>query len=179
MIHLSNNLKRLTKAGAILFGLIFIVAGVIGIHQDNTFLPTKGVIQLSNSLKRLMKAGAILFGLTFIVAGVAGIHQDNTFLPTKGVIRSMERTYVATDSNDTDTWEVMVEYTVDGKNYISDLGQKKDDFTVGKEIDILYNPSNPEAIVLPGKTVWIIAIIAGAIVAIAAAVLLVRDMRNR
>ncbi len=126
-------------------------------------------------MKRLTKAGAILFGLIFIVAGVIGIHQDNTFLPAKGVIRSMERTYVATDSNDTDTWEVMVEYTVDGRDYVSDVGKKLDDFTVGKEIDILYNPSNPGAIVLPGKTVWIIAIIAGAVVAIAASVLLVKE----
>ena len=137
------------------------------------------MIQLSNNLKRLTKAGAILFGLIFIVAGVIGIHQDNTFLPAKGVIQSMERTYVATDSNDTDTWEVMVGHTVDGRDYVSDVGKKLDNFTVGKEIDILYNPNNPEAIVLPGKTVWIIAIIAGAIVAIAASVLLFKDIRNR
>ena len=137
------------------------------------------MIQLSNNLKRLTKAGAILFGLIFIVAGVAGIHQDNTFLPTKGVIRSMERTYVATDSNDADTWEVMVGYTVDGRDYVSDVGKKMDNFTVGKEIDILYNPNNPEAIVLPGKMIWFIFIIAGAAVAIAASVLLVRDIRNR
>ena len=135
--------------------------------------------RLSNNLKRLMKVGAILFGLAFIIASVIGIHQDNTFLPTKGVIRSMERTYVATDSNETDTWEVMVEYMVDGVDYISDLGQKKDDFTVGKEIDILYNPNNPEGIVLPGKTIWFIFMVAGTAVAIAASVLLVRDMRNR
>ena len=135
--------------------------------------------RLSNNLKRLMKVGAILFGLAFIIASVIGIHQDNTFLPTKGVIRSMERTYVATDSNETDTWEVMVEYMVDGVDYISDQGQKKDDFTVGKEIDILYNPNNPEGIVLPGKTIWFIFMVAGTAVAIAASVLLVRDMRNR
>ena len=137
------------------------------------------MIRLSNTLKRLMKVGAILFGLIFIVAGVIGIHQDNTFLPTKGVIQSMERTYVATDSNETDTWEVMVAYSVDGKDYVTDLGQKKDDFTVGKEIDILYNPNNPEGIVLPGKTIWFIFMIAGAAVAVIAAVLLVRDLRNR
>ena len=135
--------------------------------------------QLSNNLKRLMKAGAILFGLIFIVSGIIGIHQDDTFLPTKGVIQSMERTYVATDSNETDTWEVMVGYTVDGKDYVSDLGQKKDNFTVGQEIDILYNPNNPEGIVLPGKAGWFIFIIAGAVVAAAASVLLVRDVRNR
>ena len=135
--------------------------------------------QLSNTLKRLMKVGAILFGLAFIVSGIIGIRQDDNFLPTKGVIRSMERTYVATDSNDTDTWEVMVGYTVDGKDYVSDLGQKKDDFTVGKEIDILYNPNNPEGIVLPGKTIWFIFMIAGAAVSVIAAVLLVRDLHNR
>ena len=137
------------------------------------------MIRLSNTLKRLMKVGAILFGLAFIIAGVIGIRQDDTFLPTKAVIQSMERTYEAMDSNETDTWEVMVAYSVDGKDYVSDLGQKKDDFAVGKEIDILYNPDNPEGIVLPGKTIWFIFMIAGAAVAVIAAVLLVRDLRNR
>ena len=137
------------------------------------------MIRLSNTLKRLMKVGAILFGLAFIIAGVIGIRQDDTFLPTKAVIQSMERTYEATDANETDTWEVMVAYSVDGKDYVSDLGQKKDDFTVGKEIDILYNPNNPEGIVLPGKTIWFIFMIAGAAVSVIAAVLLVRDLRNR
>ena len=126
-----------------------------------------------------MKVGAILFGLAFIIAGVIGIRQDDTFLPTKAVIQSMERTYEAADANETDTWEVMVAYSVDGKDYVTDLGQKKDDFTVGKEIDILYNPNNPEGIVLPGKTIWFIFMIAGAAVAVIAAVLLVRDLRNR
>ena len=137
------------------------------------------MIRLSNTLKRLMKVGAILFGLAFIIAGVIGNRQDDTFLPTKAVIQSMERTYEAMDSNETDTWEVMVAYSVDGKDYVTDLGQKKDDFTVGKEIDILYNPNNPEGIVLPGKTIWFIFMIAGAAVAVIAAVLLVRDLRNR
>ena len=137
------------------------------------------MIRLSNTLKRLMKVGAILFGLAFIIAGVIGIRQDDTFLPTKAVIQSMERTYEATDANETDTWEVMVAYSVDGKDYVSNLGQKKDDFTEGKEIDILYNPDNPAGIVLPGKTIWFIFMIAGAAVAVIAAVLLVRDLRNR
>ena len=137
------------------------------------------MIQLSNTLKRLMKVGAILFGLAFIVSGIIGIHQDETFLPTKGVIRSMERTYVATNSDENDTWEVMVEYAVDGQTYVSDLGQKKDDFTVGKEIDILYNPNNPEGIVLPGKTIWFIFMIVGAVVAVVASALLIKDIRNR
>ena len=67
----------------------------------------------------------------------------------------------------------------DGNTYVSDLGQKKDSFKVGQEIDILYNPNNPEGIVLPGKTIWIIFMLAGAAVAVIASVLLVRDLRNR
>ena len=137
------------------------------------------MIRLSNTLKRLMKVGAILFGLAFIIAGVIGIRQDDTFLPAKAVIQSMERTYEAMDSNETDTWEVMVAYSVDGKDYVTDLGQKKDDFTVGKEIDILYNPNNPEGIVLPGKTIWFIFMIVGAVVAVVASALLIKDIRNR
>jgi len=127
----------------------------------------------------LKKVGAILFGLAFIIAGVIGIRQDDTFLPTKAVIQSMERTYEAMDSNETDTWEVMVAYSVDGKDYVTDLGQKKDDFTVGKEIDILYNLNNPEGIVLPGKTIWFIFMIVGAVVAVVASALLIKDIRNR
>ena len=137
------------------------------------------MIRLSNTLKRLMKVGAILFGLAFIIAGVIGIRQDDTFLPTKAVIQSMERTYEAMDSNETDTWEVMVAYSVDGKDYVTDLGQKKDDFTVGKKIDILYNTNNPEGIVLPGKTIWFIFMIVGAVVAVVASALLIKDIRNR
>ena len=53
MIRLSNTLKRLMKVGAILFGLAFIIAGVIGIRQDDTFLPTKAVIQ---SMERTYEA---------------------------------------------------------------------------------------------------------------------------
>ena len=137
------------------------------------------MIKLSNTLRRLSKAFALIVGLGFVVAGILGIHQADTFAPAKGVIQSIERTYQAVDEDDTDTWEVMVEYTVDGKTYVSDLGQTKDSFAVGKEIDILYNPSAPEVIVLPGKTFWIIGIIAGAVVAVAAAVLLMKDILNR
>ena len=95
------------------------------------------------------------------------------------MIQSIERTYQAVDDDDADTWEVVVEYTVDGKTYVSDLGQTKDSFAVGKEIDILYDPSEPEVIVLQGKTFWIIGMIAGAVVAVAAAVLLIKDIHDR
>ncbi len=50
---------------------------------------------------------------------------------------------------------------------------------MGKEIDILYNPNNPEGIVLPGKTIWFIFMIVGAVVAVVASALLIKDIRNR
>ena len=52
-------------------------------------------------------------------------------------------------------------------------------FIVSGVIGILYNPNVPEGIVLPGKPIWFIFIIAGAVVAAVASVLLVRDLRNR
>ncbi len=135
--------------------------------------------RLSETLKRLYKVGLILMGLLFIVTGVIGIRQDDTFMPAKAVIRSIERTYQARDETETDTYEVMVEYTVNGTSYLSDLGYMKNDFAVGKEIDILYNPDNPEAICQPGKLVPIISIIAGSAAVIGASVLLVREKRER
>ena len=135
--------------------------------------------QLSNTLRRLTKAGIILVGLAFIVFGVIGVHQADAFTPTKGVIKSIELIHQATDSNDNDVYEVMVEYTVDGVTYTSDLGNKQNDYTVGKEIDIIYNPEHPESITQPGKLVPIISIVVGAVVAIGALIFLLRDIFDR
>lgn len=122
--------------------------------------------QFSHVYKLLFTLGIVVVGIAFIVFGIIGIKQDNTWPDTQGIIQSIELVHEAVDSEDTDEYEVMVKYTVDGKTYESDLHEYQDDFEVGKEITIRYNPEAPDAIVLPGKTVWIIAIIAGALVAL-------------
>ena len=122
--------------------------------------------QVSNLTKLLVILGFVAAGIFFIITGIIGIKQDNNWPETTGTIQSIELVHEATDSEDTDEYEVMVEFKVDGKTYVSDLHNYKDDFEVGKEISIRYNPEAPDAIVLPGKGLSIIAIVAGAIMVV-------------
>ena len=132
--------------------------------------------QISGLGKLLFALGLFVVGIVFIVGGIIGIKQDNTWPGTTGTIQSIELIHEATDSEDTDEYEVMVEYKVDGKSYVSDLGVKLDDFEVGQVIDILYNPEAPEAIVLPGKGGSIIGIAVGVVVMLAAVFMFVKRM---
>ena len=132
--------------------------------------------QVSNFTRLLFILGIVIVGIVFIVIGIKGIKQDNTWPDTQGTIQSIELIHEAVDSEDTDEYEVMVKYTVDGKTYVSDLHEYQDDFEVGKEITIRYNPEAPDAIVLPGKTVWIIAVIAGVVVAIGGILTFLRNL---
>ena len=133
--------------------------------------------KLSGFHKILFQLGLCAVGVFFIVGGVVGIRQDNTFLRTTAVIRSIELVSEADSAEDTDEYAVMVEYSADGKTYVSDLGTMKKDFAEGKEIEILYDPSNPEAIVLPGKTGPILMIVLGAAAAIGAGIALIESRR--
>ncbi len=132
--------------------------------------------QVSNITKLLLILGFVVAGIIFIVAGIIGIKQDNNWPETTGTIQSIELVQEAVDSEDTDVYEVMVEYKVDGKSYTSDLGTYKDDFEVGKEISIRYNPEAPDAIVLPGKGLSIIAIVAGAVLAIGGILAFIKNL---
>lgn len=117
--------------------------------------------QISNLGKFLFIIGLFVVGVAFIVLNIIGIKQANTWPGTTGEIQSIELIHEAVDDEDTDEYEVMVKYTVNGKTYESDLGVKLDDFEVGQVIDILYNPEAPEAIVLPGAAGSIIGIVIG------------------
>lgn len=117
--------------------------------------------QISNLGKFLFIIGLFVVGVAFIVINIIGVKQANTWPGTTGEIQSIELIHEAVDDEDTDEYEVMVKYTVDGKTYESDLGVKLDDFEVGQVIDILYNPEAPEAIVLPGVSGSIIGIVIG------------------
>ena len=130
--------------------------------------------QISNLGKLLFILGLFVVGIVFIVGGIIGIKQANTWPGTTGTIQSIELIHEAVDSEDTDEYEVMVEYKGDGKSYVSDLGVKLDDFEVGKTIDILYNPEAPEAIVLPGKSGSIIGIAVAAVAMLIAVFMLIK-----
>ncbi|MBO5994487.1 MAG: DUF3592 domain-containing protein [Firmicutes bacterium] len=134
------------------------------------------MIRLSNVGKLVFFVIFFLAGLFFVIAGFIGIKQADNWPATTGTIQSIELIHEAVDSEDTDQYEVMVEYKVDGKTYVSDLGEKLDDFEVGKVIDILYNPENPDAIILPGKTGSVIGIVVGFLVMIASVFMFLRQL---
>ena len=135
--------------------------------------------QISNLGKFLFIIGLFVVGVAFIVLNIIGIKQANTWPGTTGEIQSIELIHEAVDDEDTDEYEVMVKYTVDGKTYVSDLGVKLDDFEVGQVIDILYNPEAPEAIVLPGVTGSIIGIVIGVVAIIGAVIMFLMRLAGK
>ena len=124
--------------------------------------------------KLLFLLGFFVIGIVMIVIGSIGLKQAGTWPATTGEIQSIELIHEAVDVDDDDVYEVMVKYTVDGKTYVSDLGVAQDDFEVGKVIDILYDPANPDAITLPGKTGPTVAIIGGVVAIIVGIITLIR-----
>jgi len=124
--------------------------------------------------KLLFLLGFFVIGIVLIVIGSIGLKQAGTWPATTGEIQSIELIHEAVDEDDDDIYEVMVKYTVDGKTYVSDLGVAQDDFEVGKVIDILYDPANPDAIILPGKTGPTVAIIGGVVAIIVGIITLIR-----
>ena len=135
--------------------------------------------QISNLGKFLFIIGLFVVGVAFIVINIIGVKQANTWPGTTGEIQSIELIHEAVDDEDTDEYEVMVKYTVDGKTYVSDLGVKLDDFEVGQVIDILYNPEAPEAIVLPGAAGSIIGIVIGVAAVIGSIIMFLMRLAGR
>lgn len=123
-------------------------------------------MDMSKIIGNLLNAFAplilVIFGIAFIVGGVIGMRQADSFTPTTGTIKSIEVTPGVGDESD--TYTVIVEYTVDGTTYYSDLGQLNSGDHEGKVIDILYDPDHPEHIIQPGKKGAMIAIGLGVVV---------------
>lgn len=119
--------------------------------------------KISKFSKYIFTGTFMLAGLFFVFIGFRGMKNAREFLPTTAVIRSITEVPGVTE-DDATTYEVMVEYTVDGKNYVSDIGDYNKGEEVGSTIDILYNPKDPEGIQRPGTTGWLIPIIIGAVV---------------
>ena len=135
--------------------------------------------KISKLYKQLFTAGFMIVGVFFIVAGVIGLKNADSFTPTTGTIKSIELISEAVDEHDTDTYEVMVEYTVDGQTYLSDLGHNQNGYSVGKEIDILYDPEHPDTITLPGKSSSVFSIVIGVLAVVVPVFLFMRKKGAR
>ena len=110
-------------------------------------------------LIRLMPLILVLGGMVIALSGIVDLWHQHTYLPAKAEIVSIER-HLGT-GDDPDTYTVMVEYTVNGRVYYSDIGGLRSGYYEGKEIDILYDPNAPEKVTTQGLTGNIIAIAVG------------------
>lgn len=125
--------------------------------------------------------------IIFIVLGIAvaayGVYtqffQTKGFAKTTAIIERIDTTYMGyNDETMQDEYEytTYVNYTVDGQEYTGKLDISDASFEEGQQVDVMYNPSNPsEMYSEPGITGFIM-IVAGVVVAIGAAVMLLREL---
>ncbi len=113
----------------------------------------------------------LVLSLLFFLAGVGMIGYGiyNIFFYNRGmtestaVIDHIERTMTGYDEDGSAEYdyEVLVSYTVDGKQYQSELGYHEDGFKEGQEIKIYYDPSDPEKLHADTKKMGICLVISG------------------
>lgn len=72
-------------------------------------------------------------GFEKTTATIVSIEDDPDYIPDPDVENDTQRI-------------VTVEYTVDGKNYTSELDSDSPSYQVGRDVEVLYDPQNPETI---------------------------------
>ena len=89
----------------------------------------------------------LVLGIVFLILGFNNVQQRKEYVTTTAVISRIDlREEVGTDGEIETTGDVYVDYTVNGKKYTNDLGEYSSSFTEGAEIEIYYNPKNPNEI---------------------------------
>ena len=91
----------------------------------------------------------IILGIFFIIFGCRALYEHLTFESAKGVIQDVKESEVINlEDKDTYNYEITINYTVDGKDYTAILYSYDDNYTVGQEIDIFYDPDEPNTIAI-------------------------------
>ena len=139
--------------------------------------------------KFLSGVGSLILAVVFIGAGIfsliMGINKIRKL--DTGKYAEVQATITKIDSNETydpDTgthteYYITVEYTVNGKKYVSQLGETPSDFHEGMELTVLYEIDDPAEVTLPGKTGAYIAIALGAIGILVGGVVIFKKVTGR
>jgi hypothetical protein len=130
----------------------------------------------------------ILFGLVFVVAGIVVIYfginrlmklEAGKYAETQARITHIETTTVSDEDGIHEQHDITVEYQVDGKKYVSHLGENPREFYEGMELTVLYEIEKPTEVILPGKTSSYIMIAMGAVAVICGGVVILRKVLGR
>ena len=127
----------------------------------------------------------IPFGIILIVFSIflfiAGDHNKN-YLATEAVVSKTELvkegTYDSEGNYEEATYNIYVKYTVDGKEYETELGEMFER-KVGDKINIVYNPANPEEISQPASLILNIVLLLGGIGALVGGIVSVINALKR
>ena len=102
--------------------------------------------RVSEVLRRSGPARFFLpLGLVLIISGVIfmGVKTDN-YLETTGTVTSVtDLPYDPSDKDANQEYDVAIRYIVDGKEYEGVFNNLTGNYTVGQEMKVLYDPSDP------------------------------------
>jgi hypothetical protein len=119
---------------------------------------------------------ALLAGIAFIVFGVINFSQHNKYIETDAVVSKV--TIIETFYDEPDDVEILVRYTVDGKEYESQLNNTSTNLKEGQNIKVKYDPSDPSKVISASKSYAFIAIGFGALVVLISIFLLLKALRS-
>jgi len=142
-------------------------------------------------MKRFLSGvGALIFSVIFIAAGVfctiTGIKhivklKNGGFNETEATITKIE-SYEVSDSDASGgyrtEYNITVEFTVDGKKFVTLLNDTPKEFHEGMTLKVVYDKNDPNEVYLPGNTGSFIMIGLGIIGIIAGAGVLFRRIRG-
>ena len=129
------------------------------------------ILRESQFARFLIPAGILLIVFGIIMFGANKNNQD--YLPTEAVVTSAELVEDAhTDADGTHvdaTYDVIVSYKVDGKDYTTQLGELPG-YKVGDMTKIYYNPDDPSQITQTKSMVLPVVIIVAGVAVLAAGI---------
>ena len=123
----------------------------------------------------LFAIGILVVGIAFVIASVFVLKAPKVErVETEATVVEINEDY---DSiNETTTYEVFVDYEVDGKQYThAEYGSYTTGMKVGDKVTVEYNPEDPSDVQAPGAdNIPYIILAVGAVAVILGIVLLVR-----
>ena len=119
---------------------------------------------------------AIIAGIVFIVFGAVNFSQHNKYIDTTAVVSRVTITEGIGD--EPDDVEIFVRYTVDGKEYESQLNNTSTNLKEGQTVKVKYDPSDPSKVISASKSYAFIAIGFGALVVLIGIFLFLKALRS-
>lgn len=121
----------------------------------------------SKTARFLIPLGIILIIMSILLF-VIGNHNKN-YIKIESTVSKVELVKEETTDSEGNTeeaiYDIYVKYTVDGKEYDTELGEMSKR-KVGDKITIVYNPNNPSEISQPSSIILNICLLVGGIVSL-------------